>query len=108
MADRVLVKIAAQAALEAVLASPGGSREAREVLGFPGSSVAVRSGVVRARVAVDLLYPVDVTSVASDVQRHVAERLEELTDLRVSEVVVVVAGLHPRARVALDRAGRVR
>jgi uncharacterized alkaline shock family protein YloU len=96
IADRVVAKIASRAAREAL---DGGLP-----LPLPYAAVAVRAGVARVRVAVELGYPSDIGAQCGAVRRHVATRVGELTGMEVPDVAVTVERLHsPR----LDR-GRVR
>ncbi|MFG3025765.1 Asp23/Gls24 family envelope stress response protein [Streptomyces sp. NPDC048254] len=88
IADRVVAKIAAQAA--------------REVLGplpkdavAPHATVAVHHGTARVRVHLELDYPSDIGARCAAVRRHVVERVGALVDMEVREVAVYVERLHP-------------
>lgn len=95
IADRVVAKIASRAAREALGAGSGLP---------PYAVVAVRAGVARVRVAVELNYPSDIGAQCGAVRRHVTTRVGELTGMEVPDVAVTVERLHsPR----LDR-GKVR
>lgn len=101
IADRVVAKIAAQAAREAVDAVPeGGSK--------PHASVVVHREIARVSVSLDLDYPSDVGRQCGAVRSRVRTRVEELAGLEVHEVTVHVERLHsahtrhttPRGRLA--------
>lgn len=89
LADRVVARIAAQ-----------GAREALEVLPAdavpPYANVDVRQDVGTARVTVncELSYPSDLGAQCRAVRRRVTERVAELAGLKVLEVVVHVERLH--------------
>ncbi|MDF3293567.1 Asp23/Gls24 family envelope stress response protein [Streptomyces sp. RB6PN23] len=112
IADRVVAKIAAQAAREVLHES----RWAHPVPGglVPHASVSVRPaaardggrGLARVSLSVALGYPVDVRAVCAAVRRRVAERVGALADLDVPEVHVEVARLHSAA-MARAELGRV-
>ena len=114
MADRVVAKIAAQVACEAlsrftesagqvppdrrtphvtasVRRAPERNGEGRG--GDPAESRPVL-GEVRARIAVELGYPSDIGAQCAAVRREVAERLRAWADMDVSDLVVSVEGLH--------------
>ncbi|MFJ5830531.1 Asp23/Gls24 family envelope stress response protein [Streptomyces sp. NPDC093089] len=87
IADRVVAKIAAQAAKEALDAVPeGGSR--------PHASVVVHRDVARVSVSLDLDYPTDVGRQCGAVRGRVRTRVEELAGMEVHEVTVHVERLH--------------
>ncbi|WP_346176399.1 Asp23/Gls24 family envelope stress response protein [Streptomyces cuspidosporus] len=98
----MVARIAAQAARTA---------QSRRAAGPPGrggptapsASAAVRTGSVRLRVAMDLPYPTDIARVCERIQQDVAERVAELTGLRVREVILTV-----RRLVIATEAGRGR
>ncbi|ANW22063.1 Asp23/Gls24 family envelope stress response protein [Streptomyces clavuligerus] len=87
IADRVVAKIAAQAAREAIGAVPEGGRS-------PHASVAVRRGAARVRVSLELDYPSDIGLQCGAVRRRVTERVETLAGMTVPEVSVLVERLH--------------
>ncbi|MGF1426266.1 hypothetical protein [Kitasatospora sp. LaBMicrA B282] len=87
IADRVLVRIAALAARDAL-----GPDRVGEV---PRVSVVVLEGAARLRIGVDLPFPSDLGRWAAAVQAAVADRVGTLTGIPAREVVVVVEGLHP-------------
>ncbi|MEU4093104.1 Asp23/Gls24 family envelope stress response protein [Streptomyces sp. NPDC026673] len=105
LADRVLAKIAAQAARETLADAPGGEYVPRGVR--PQAAVTVRQDQVHVRLSVELGYPVDIGAVCRSVRRHVAARVEELTGTTVLGVTVEVERLHSRASHILEEA-RVR
>ncbi|MFJ2344237.1 hypothetical protein [Streptomyces antimycoticus] len=124
IADRVVAKIASQAAREALRVDAGaaaadaaagaGAADAAGVVdtadadvtdaadvGLAGLAAArphavavVRGDVARVRVAVELGYPSDIGAHCGAVRRHVIERVGELTGMEVPEVVVTVERLH--------------
>ncbi|AWT42330.1 MULTISPECIES: Asp23/Gls24 family envelope stress response protein [Streptomyces] len=90
IADRVVAKIAAQAAREAVGPLPADASR-------PHATVVVRHGTARLRVHLELDYPTDVGARCHAVRRHVTERVGALTGMDVPEVAVQVERLHPAA-----------
>jgi uncharacterized alkaline shock family protein YloU len=98
IADRVVAKIAAQAAREALdTLSPDAVP--------PHATVVVHHGIARVRVHLELGYPSDIGGRCNAVRRHVAERVDELTGMEVPEVTVQVERLHlvPAAAAAQGR-----
>ncbi|MGW7617867.1 hypothetical protein ACWGLG_18875 [Streptomyces antimycoticus] len=121
IADRVVAKIASQAAREALRVDAGAAAadvadgadaagvvdtadadiaDAADV-GLTGLAAArphavavVRGDVARVRVAVELGYPSDIGAHCGAVRRYVIERVGELTGMEVPEVVVTVERLH--------------
>ncbi|WP_309093633.1 hypothetical protein [Streptomyces sp.] len=87
IADRVVAKIASQAAREAVGTLPPD-------VDRPSASVTVHRDVVHVRVHVELAYPCDIGDRCRSVRRQVVERVGALVGMRVPEVVVQVEGLH--------------
>lgn len=87
IADRVVAKIAAQAAREA-LSPPSADAAA------PHATVVVHRGTARVSVRVELGYPCDVGARCAAVRRQVTERVGALTDMEVPEVAVRVERLH--------------
>ncbi|MFC9127536.1 Asp23/Gls24 family envelope stress response protein [Streptomyces sp. NPDC057099] len=90
IADRVVAKIASQAAREAVGTLPPDA-------GRPSAGVAVHHGAAHVRVNVELDYPCDVGDRCRQVRRQVVERVGTLAGMEVPEVVVQVERLHPVA-----------
>ena len=104
-----MAKIASHAAYEALWharwpagASPvPGRGETVGRGGHPQASVAVRGAAVRVRLFVELAYPVDIGAVCAALRRGVADRVESLTGMTVTEVVVTVERLHSAAAAEL-------
>ncbi|MGW2490793.1 Asp23/Gls24 family envelope stress response protein [Streptomyces sp. NPDC001606] len=99
IADRVVAKIAAQAAREALVPLPAevAAPHATVVVSphpapRPGGGTPRRTA--RVRVHLELGYPCDIGARCAAVRRRVTERVEGLVDLEVSEVAVRVEGLH--------------
>ncbi|MGY1453083.1 hypothetical protein [Streptomyces sp. SS8] len=98
VADRVVAKIAARAAREALDEDPGAPRAGKE----PRAKVAVRrpadrngpNGEARVLVAVELPYPCDIGARCGSVRRRVASRVRELAGMAVRQVTVEVTRLH--------------
>ncbi|WP_413105860.1 hypothetical protein [Streptomyces sp. Inha503] len=72
---------------EAVLADVVGAAR-------PYAVAAVRGGVARVRVSVELGYPSDIGAHCGAVRRQVIERVGEMTGMEVPEVAVTVERLH--------------
>ncbi|MFE9064402.1 hypothetical protein [Streptomyces violaceusniger] len=123
IADRVVAKIASQAAREALRADGAGAADANAMdaaaaadmadmadvadvvdtadvaltdaaAARPHAVAVVRGDVARVRVALELGYPSDIGAHCGAVRRHVIERVGELTGMEVPEVVVTVERLH--------------
>lgn len=99
IADRVVARIAAQAAREA-LGAP--QPEAAP----PHASVTVHHDIARVRITLELGYPGDLGAQCAAVRRRVADRIEELAGMAVPEVDIDVERLHslqtrPGARARL-------
>lgn len=87
IADRVVAKIAGQAAREALgTLPPDASR--------PHATVVVHHQVARVRVHLELGYPGDIGARCRAVRRRVAERVGTLVGMDVPEVAVQVERLH--------------
>ncbi|SDK85893.1 Asp23/Gls24 family envelope stress response protein [Streptomyces indicus] len=97
IADRVVEKIAARAALEAL--HPGVPPDG----GPPGAAVRVREATVRVRITLELGYPCDIGAQCAAVRRQVAERVKALAGMTVPEVAVQVERLHPVRAVGRTR-----
>ncbi|MFW6689635.1 hypothetical protein [Streptomyces sp. MAR4 CNX-425] len=97
--DRVIAKIASQAAREALLGAPGTDAA--------HAAVVVRGDTARVRVGVHLGFPSDLGGQCRAVCRAVTERVEALVGLEVPEVAVEVERLHTTERPNAPR-GRVR
>ncbi|AMM11698.1 Asp23/Gls24 family envelope stress response protein [Streptomyces albidoflavus] len=96
IADRVVARIAGQAAREALR---GNQRDADP----PRATVSIHQDHARVRVSVELGYPTDIGRQCGAVRRRVTERVEGLTGMTVPEVAVQVeklrvAGKQGRAR----------
>ena len=100
IADRVVAKIAAHAAREAVEEPPPESSS-------PRATVTVHRGTVRVRVSLELGYPCDIGRQCGAVRRRVVERVETLAGMTVPDVAVRVERLHPVGAVAAAQ-GRIR
>ncbi|MEU7472345.1 hypothetical protein AB0A94_28125 [Streptomyces sp. NPDC044984] len=87
IADRVVAKIASQAAREAVGLLPPGAAP-------PHATVVVRHETARIRVHVELDYPGDIGGRCARVRRQVVVRVRSLAGMHVPEVVVLVERLH--------------
>ncbi len=91
IADRVVAKIASQAAREAVGPLPPDAEP-------PHATVVVHhDDTARVRVHVELGYPGDIGGRCGRVRRRVIERVSGLTGMQVPEVAVQVERLHPAA-----------
>ncbi|MEV7423969.1 MULTISPECIES: Asp23/Gls24 family envelope stress response protein [unclassified Streptomyces] len=99
IADRVVAKIAARAAREALDGVPEGGSP-------PHATVTVHQGSARVRVGVELDYPSDIGARCGAVRSQVAHRVTTLAGMDVREVAVRVERLHSD-RSAADR-GRIR
>jgi uncharacterized alkaline shock family protein YloU len=88
IADRVVAKVAGQAAREALGELP-------EDASPPHASVVVRHGSARIRVHLELAYPCDIGARCGRVRRRVVERVSALVGMEVPEVAVQVERLHP-------------
>ncbi|MFZ3469438.1 hypothetical protein ACODT3_29840 [Streptomyces sp. 4.24] len=100
IADRVVAKIAARAAREA-LAGTGAAP--------PHATVTVHHDIARVRVALELAYPSDLAAQCANVRRQVALRVEEYAEMAVPEVDIDIERLRPeRARPAAGRDRRLR
>jgi hypothetical protein len=100
--DRVVARIAVQAARTAQsrrAAVPSG----RTAPMTPSASAAVRTGAVRLHLTMDLPYPTDIPHVCERIQQDVAERVAQLTGLRVGEVTLTVRRLVTAADASRGR-----
>ncbi|GGJ37989.1 hypothetical protein GCM10010121_056450 [Streptomyces brasiliensis] len=88
IADRVVAKVAAQAAREALGPLP-------EEAAPPHATVVTHHDAVRIRVHLELGYPTDIGARCAAVRRHVVERVGALVGMEVPEVAVEVERLHP-------------
>lgn len=113
IADRVIAKIASQAAHEALRGLPSSALLPKDR--FPQATVNVRppngtsdnaGGRAKVQLFVDVGYPADLREVCAAVRRRVIERVGELADMAVPEVSVEVERLHSAAMA--PEHGRVR
>ncbi|MEU7580779.1 hypothetical protein AB0B50_24605 [Streptomyces sp. NPDC041068] len=100
IADRVVAKIAARAAREAVAAVPVDGSP-------PHATVSVHHETARVRISLELDYPCDIGGQCGAVRRHVAQRVKALAGMDVPEVAVQVERLHS-AQVRAAAQGRTR
>ncbi|MGW5969176.1 hypothetical protein [Streptomyces sp. NPDC055186] len=102
IADRVVAKIASQAAREALGPLPPDAEP-------PHATVVVhRDDTARVRVHVELGYPGDIGGRCGRVRRQVVERVSVLAGMQVPEVVVQVERLHLAAAPGAARGRRTR
>ena len=87
IADRVIAKIASQAAREAAGPLPPDAAP-------PHATVIVSHEAARVRVHIELDYPGDIGDRCRQVRRHVTERVGALVGMEVPEVAVQVERLH--------------
>ncbi|MBF6051176.1 hypothetical protein AF335_32685 [Streptomyces eurocidicus] len=103
IADRVVAKIASQAAREAL------GDAATEGRTPPYATVTVHEDAARVRVSVELGYPSDLAAGCAGVRRRIVERVGALAGMEVPEVAVTVERLHSAQTRARARSGeRVR
>ncbi|MGY4975600.1 hypothetical protein ACWCYL_00270 [Streptomyces sp. 900105755] len=88
IADRVVAKIAAQAAREALGPLPKDAVP-------PHATVVTHHDTARVRIHLELDYPSDIGARCAAVRRHVVERVRALVDMDVREVAVQIERLHP-------------
>jgi uncharacterized alkaline shock family protein YloU len=87
IADRVVSKIAAQSAREALAGQSTPSSH-------PRASVLTHHDAAHVRLHVELDYPCDIGARCAEVRRHVASRVRALVGMEVPEVAVHVERLH--------------
>ncbi|SNX57478.1 cell envelope-related Asp23 family protein [Streptomyces sp. TLI_55] len=87
IADRVVAKIASQAAREVIGEVPDEAAPAH-------ATVVVHHDTARVHVHLELGYPTDIGARCARVRRHVVERVRALVGMEVSEVAVQVERLH--------------
>ncbi|MEV0322164.1 hypothetical protein ACIBKX_00280 [Streptomyces sp. NPDC050658] len=101
IADRVVAKIAARAAREALAEIPVDGAP-------PHATVTVyHQESARVRISLELDYPCDIGAQCGAVRRRVAERVKALAGMEVPEVAVQVERLHS-AQVRAAAQGRTR
>ncbi|MEU5210512.1 hypothetical protein [Streptomyces sp. NPDC020742] len=94
IADRVVAKIAAQAAREALRAgSPQARTDAHATVTVHRREDREHLGEARVQLAVELGYPSDVGAQCRAVRAHVSARVQELAGMTVPEVAVEVERL---------------
>lgn len=92
--DKVVARIAARAAQEALTRQTGGPLSRRQ-LGAPRSRATAHDGRARLGLLLDLPYPVDIIGASQQVRDYVAERVTRLTGIHVTEVTLTVRHLVP-------------
>ncbi|WP_405531994.1 Asp23/Gls24 family envelope stress response protein [Streptomyces avidinii] len=85
IADRVVAKIAAQAAREVLDTTSGAPAHA---------TVTVHHDIARVRVSLEVDYPSDLAAQCAAVRRQVALRVEECASMSVPEVDIDIEHLH--------------
>ncbi|MER5951087.1 hypothetical protein ABT127_34130 [Streptomyces sp. NPDC001904] len=87
IADRVVAKIAAHAAREALDTVPEDGAP-------PHATVSVHQDTARVRISLELGFPADIGAQCGAVRRQVTERVRTLAGMEVPEVAVLVERLH--------------
>ncbi|MBT2395081.1 hypothetical protein [Streptomyces sp. ISL-100] len=100
IADRVVAKIAARSAREALGKVPEGGKP-------PRATVTVHHDKARVRVILELGYPSDIGAQCGAVRREVTRGVSTLAGMEVSEVAVQVERLHS-AQARHGERGRIR
>ncbi|GGY56916.1 Asp23/Gls24 family envelope stress response protein [Streptomyces omiyaensis] len=100
IADRVVAKVSAQAAREALGRVPEGGHP-------PHASVVVHRDAARISISLELDYPTDVGRRCGAVRGRVRTRVEELVGMEVHEVAVHVERLHSARTAPTARKGRL-
>ncbi|MGX1884109.1 hypothetical protein [Streptomyces sp. NPDC055287] len=100
IADRVVAKIAAQSAREALGKVPEGGKA-------PHATVTVHHDRARVRIVLELGYPCDIGGQCGAVRRGVTHGVSTLAGMEVSEVAVHVERLHSAQALQGER-GRIR
>ncbi|MFJ2825267.1 hypothetical protein ACIO7M_29750 [Streptomyces toxytricini] len=97
IADRVVAKIAAQAAREALAREPGAQPRSagRAHPAAPHATVTVHHDVARVRISLELGYPSDLGAQCAAVRSRVVRRIEECAGMSVPEVDIDIEHLHP-------------
>jgi uncharacterized alkaline shock family protein YloU len=94
IADRVVAKIASQAAREALDAPPPDGSPPHATVSVHPRAGQSAGHTARVRVHVELGYPCDIGARCRAVRRQVAERVGTLVGMEVPEVAVHVERLH--------------
>lgn len=105
--ERVVAKVAAQAAREALRTVPAAFKLPRGPLRPPRATAAVQGRSARVRVVLELGYPSDIGAQCAAVRRQVAVRVKELAGMDVPEVAVGVEWLHSE-QLDREKSGRAR
>ncbi|HEV7628834.1 MAG TPA: Asp23/Gls24 family envelope stress response protein [Streptomyces sp.] len=105
--ERVVAKVAAQAAREALRTVPVAFKVPRGPLAPPRATATIRERTARVRVIVELGYPSDIGAQCAAVRRQVASRVKELVGMDVPDVAVGVEWLHSE-QLDSERSGRAR
>lgn len=92
--EKVLARIAARAALEALALSTE-RRAGHTRLAPPHASAKAGAGTVRVGLTLDLPYPADLAGASRQIQHYVSERVTHLTGMRVTEVTLAIEHLVP-------------
>ncbi|MEU6558001.1 Asp23/Gls24 family envelope stress response protein [Streptomyces sp. NPDC046915] len=101
----MVARIAAQAARTAQSRRAAVPPDRSAPLAPPSASAAVRTESVRVHLTLDLPYPTDIPHACERIQQDVAQRVAQLTSLRVAEVTLTVRRL---VTAADANRGRVR
>ncbi|MFJ3923501.1 hypothetical protein [Streptomyces sp. NPDC090022] len=99
--DRVVAKIAARAAREALGGPPPGGTA-------PHATVTVHHDIARVRISLELGYPGDLAAQCAAVRRHVTERVESCAAMTVPEVDIDIEHLHAAHTGPGSRRSRLR
>ncbi|MEU3460369.1 hypothetical protein ABZ721_10475 [Streptomyces sp. NPDC006733] len=102
LADRVPAKIAAQAAREVLADAPAADRVPRHAR--PTATIRLRGSTARIRLSLELGFPAPLGTICGSVRRHVTDRVESLTGLQVSVVLVEIERLYASAGGPRQRA----
>jgi uncharacterized alkaline shock family protein YloU len=99
IADRVVAKIASQAAREALPPLPADAVPPHATVvvrrqSTGGGADGTPTHSARVRVSLELGYPSDIGAQCGEVRRHVTERVRALAGMEVPEVAVQVERLH--------------
>ncbi|MER7108913.1 Asp23/Gls24 family envelope stress response protein [Streptomyces sp. NPDC000229] len=109
IADRVVAKIAAHAAREALDEVPEEERGAGDAGRPPHATVVVHRDTARVHISLELDYPSDIGARCGAVRRQVIRRVQTLAGMEVREVAVEVERLHSGFTRERDKGrGRVR
>lgn len=90
--EKVVARIAARAAKEA-LAAHAGTSAGHAKLAAPHASATIGSGSARLRLTLDLPYPTDLAAASQQMQHYISERVAHLTGMHVTEVTLAIEHL---------------